>query len=143
MCTHAQASTSAWNLCIEGRKRWAFYPPGLPPPGVTLMPGTGSAEYVAPPAARWFEEVRPTLTHTRRPRYELVQQEGEIVFVPAGWWHCVLNLEPTVAFTANVITDGNVEACIEAFGRVGDVETTELLRTLAKSSQEDKVGHSS
>ena len=26
--------TNAWNLCVRGRKKWIFYPPGVPPPGV-------------------------------------------------------------------------------------------------------------
>jgi hypothetical protein len=26
--------TNAWNLCIRGRKKWIFYPPGVSPPGV-------------------------------------------------------------------------------------------------------------
>lgn len=27
-------NTNAWNLCIRGRKKWIFYPPGVSPPGV-------------------------------------------------------------------------------------------------------------
>ena len=73
--------TSAWNLCLEGRKLWALYPPGPPPPGVAVLPSAeagGSAGFVAPSAARWFEEVRPRLEEASRPRHELVQLAGEI-----------------------------------------------------------------
>ena len=88
---------------------------------------------MTPPAAKWFDEVRPQLDQRSCPQYEVVQKAGDIVFVPAGWWHCVLNLDAeTVAFTQNVITDGNVAATIDEFANAGDVETTALLKCLVQ-----------
>ena len=34
---------------------------------------------------------------------EVVQEVGETIYVPQGWWHCVLNLGLTVAATENVM----------------------------------------
>lgn len=45
---------------------------------------------------RWFLEILPQLKEEERP-IEFVQHPGETVFIPRGWWHCVLNLELTVS----------------------------------------------
>lgn len=45
---------------------------------------------------RWFLEVLPQLKEEERP-IEFVQNAGEAVYIPCGWWHCVLNLELTIS----------------------------------------------
>lgn len=86
-----------------GTKRWALYPPHVTPPGVRLRKEgggvTGVDLSVQMTALRWFLEVYPGLSAEDRPHLEFVQQPGEVVYVPGGWWHCVLNLTTAVAVT--------------------------------------------
>ncbi|GFR41509.1 hypothetical protein Agub_g2203, partial [Astrephomene gubernaculifera] len=97
--------TTAWNALLSGRKRWALYPPHMPPPGV-LLDGDGEEVHPAEDSLtslQWFLEVYPGLPPDRRP-IEILQQPGDVVFVPGGWWHCVLNLDTAVAVTQNHVS---------------------------------------
>jgi hypothetical protein len=76
--------TSAWNSLLSGRKRWALYPPGQPPPGVRIVDG----KLDAPSSLAWFLDVYPNLGAGEMP-IELVQGEGETVYVPSGWYVCL------------------------------------------------------
>ena len=46
--------------------------------------------------------IRATYPHARR--IEVVQRPGDTLYVPAGWWHAVLNLDDTVAVTQNFVS---------------------------------------
>lgn len=53
-------------------------------------------------AGGWFAHLLPHLPPTvDRQKLLFVQEEGETVFVPAGWHHAVLNLSTTVCVTQN------------------------------------------
>ncbi|MEW5308001.1 MAG: hypothetical protein WDW36_010365 [Sanguina aurantia] len=93
--------TSAWNALLQGTKRWALYPPHVVPPGVRLRREGGRRH--------WGGPVLPGLSAGERPHLEFLQQPGEVVFVPGGWWHCVLNLTTAVAVTQNFVSDANME----------------------------------
>lgn len=62
-------------------------------------------------ALQWFLEVYPLLPPDQRP-LEFVQQAGEVVYLPGGWWHCVLNLEHNVAVTHNFVSAANLERVV-------------------------------
>ncbi|KAG2497828.1 hypothetical protein HYH03_004098 [Edaphochlamys debaryana] len=103
--------TSAWNSLLSGRKRWALYPPHRPPPGLVLDEGGQEDESSSFTSLQWFLEVYPTLPPEQRP-VEFVQNPGETVFVPGGWWHAVLNLETSVAVTQNYVGASNLERVV-------------------------------
>mmetsp|Transcript_16831 Transcript_16831/g.34468 ORF Transcript_16831/g.34468 Transcript_16831/m.34468 type:complete len:748 (+) Transcript_16831:116-2359(+) len=90
-------ATHAWNAPIIGRKRWIFYPPGSTPPGVYPSPD-GDEVCMPLSLGEWFltywdahVERRKDEDVTRRP-LECTACPGDVLFVPHGWWHLVLNL---------------------------------------------------
>ena len=40
---------------------------------------------------------------------EFIQEPGDTVFVPAGWWHCVVNLEFSFAVTENLFMPAAIQ----------------------------------
>ena len=108
-CTHA------WNAPIRGRKRWIFYPPGNNPPGV--FPSPNGDDVIMPISlGEWFltywndhMKQRNHPDPSKRP-LECTVHPGDILFVPHGWWHCVLNLDDglSIALTQNYVSKSNL-----------------------------------
>eukprot|EP00899_Mesostigma_viride_P009308 jgi/Mesvir1/18379/Mv14262-RA.1 len=91
--------TSAWNMCLRGRKKWVMYPPSQPPPGV--FPSPDGAEVASPVSVyEWFLN----FYKPGEAPVEFVADVGDVVFVPSGWWHCVYNLDDgdNIAVTQNL-----------------------------------------
>ncbi|KAM0976760.1 hypothetical protein PS2_019360 [Malus domestica] len=109
------ALTSAWNTLLVGRKRWALYPPGRVPLGVTVHVNEedGDVNIETPSSLQWWLDFYPLLADEDKP-IECTQVPGETIFVPSGWWHCVLNLEPSIAVTQNFVNPKNFEfVCLD------------------------------
>ncbi|KAN0065828.1 hypothetical protein ACQY0O_000958 [Thecaphora frezii] len=104
--------TSAWNAVLTGRKAWMMLPPHVTPPGVYVS--ADEAEITAPLSiAEWLigfaEETRKTYGPSAarpgdRVLLEVVCEAGEVLYVPSGWWHLVVNLEESVALTQNFVS---------------------------------------
>jgi Cupin-like domain len=114
-CTHA------WNACIQGRKRWIFYPPGDPPPGV--LPSLDGDEVALPlSVGEWIVQYwadHMEQYHKRkvgmRPM-ECTTFPGDVIFVPHGWWHSVINLdEVNIAITHNYLSPSNLGNALKFF----------------------------
>ena len=134
-------ATSAWNALISGQKRWVLYPPDkgltkslLKPRGIGL-----DGESVT-----WFQKAYP-LTQTREwsevggcPKsFDVVQNAGEIMFVPDGWWHAVLNVTHTVAVTQNFCTTPRFDAVYRATRRGRPKMSKKWLEKLKAKGRQD------
>jgi HAD superfamily hydrolase (TIGR01509 family) len=95
----------AWNATIQGRKKWIFYPPGCPPPKSEI--DSRQVDLL-----QWFEEFYDNDPNENL-RLECVTEAGECMYVPKGWWHCVLNIDMCIAITHNVVTGRNLLDAVE------------------------------
>ncbi|POM71054.1 Histone arginine demethylase [Phytophthora palmivora] len=122
------ARTSAWNSLVKGRKRWAIYPPDSPPPGVNVgKNGEYRDSGLDMPSLMWYLHVYPTLTPDQKP-LEIIQEEGETIYVPNGWWHLVLNLDLTIAVTQNVVDSHNALMFMKDLLHDGQDEALEMFQ---------------
>ncbi|CAH1240090.1 JMJD8 [Branchiostoma lanceolatum] len=79
--------TDGWSGLVFGRQRWFLYPPQHTPPG-GFWPGYSVID--------WFTDVYPKLKDKTKPM-ECVLEEGEILYLPEGYYHSVLNIGETVS----------------------------------------------
>jgi len=122
--------TSAWNLVVEGQKHWVLLPPDAKP---LSSEGRDEGALIAPGAALWFHNVKQDGSLSRRlhmaAAMEVRHSAGDLLFVPNGWWHCTLNLEPTVAYTENCIIEANLPEVQKVLGKV-DVAAAQHLQEI-------------
>jgi hypothetical protein len=97
-------ATSAWNAVLRGSKYWIMFPSNAsspPPPGVYVS--EDQSEVTSPLSiAEWLlgfhAEARKSPGCV-----EGVCREGEVLHVPSGWWHLVVNLDASIAITQNFV----------------------------------------
>ena len=94
-------ATSAWNAVIQGAKYWIMFPPSVSVPGVYVS--QDSSEVTSPLSiAEWLLEFHAEARELPE-CVEGICRAGEILHVPSGWWHLVVNLEGGIALTQNFI----------------------------------------
>ena len=90
--------THAWVTLIQGAKRWVLFPPTVDRAAIGM-------QRPQIPSALWFQNwYDRAVALYPNDVLHVLQQPGETVYVPAGWPHIVLNLEPSVAITENYAT---------------------------------------
>lgn len=93
--------TSAWNAVIRGSKYWIMFPSHIIPPGVFIS--EDQSEVTSPLSiAEWLLGFHAEARNTAG-CMEGVCKSGELLHVPAGYWHLVVNLEESIAITQNFV----------------------------------------
>merc|ERR1712194_938108 len=116
--------TAAWNLLFEGQKLWCFAPPGsqnAAPPGVSAraldagVHGDPRLFYSAPAAL-------PNLAMCAGSANDrllwALQEPGDLIFIPSGWWHTTVCLTETSAYTRNYINSHNFRRAVDALSKL-------------------------
>jgi len=97
---------SSWNAVISGRKLWLFYPPEQED---YLYSGTVDAFHPDLSKYPLLAKADPLLC---------IQNPGEIVFTPSGWWHQVINEQMCISITEHYINESNLTQVRKYFRQV-------------------------
>lgn len=87
--TYIHSHSTAANILVFGVKRWFLFPPNCN----WLRDVEGTSHYHEYNMTDWAKNVLPTLAI--KP-LEAIQQSGQMLFVPPGWVHGVVNLTPVI-----------------------------------------------
>ena len=94
-------ATSAWNAVVSGTKYWIMFPAATVPPGIYVS--ADQSEVTSPLSiAEWLVNFHAAARKVPG-CMEGICGEGEVLHVPSGWWHLVVNLSPAIAITHNFI----------------------------------------
>lgn len=111
-------ATSAWNAVIRGSKYWIMFPRSVLPPGVYMS--QDESEVTSPLSiAEWLLEFHEEARSTPG-CIEGICGEGEVLHVPSGWWHLVVNLENAIAVTQNFVPKSHLRAAVDFLKRKPD-----------------------
>jgi hypothetical protein len=97
-------ATSAWNAVLTGSKYWLMFPSSAslpPPPGVILS--EDHSEITSPLSIAEYLLTFHSLARQTPGACEGICYSGEVLHVPSGWFHLVLNLEDSLALTQNFV----------------------------------------
>ncbi|XP_036453164.1 2-oxoglutarate and iron-dependent oxygenase JMJD4 [Colossoma macropomum] len=103
---HADVFRSySWSANICGRKKWLLYPPGQEE---FLRDCHGNLAYDVTATVLQDKGQFPHFEEACQP-LEIIQEAGEIIFVPSGWHHQVYNLEDTISINHNWLNGCNLD----------------------------------
>lgn len=103
-------ATSAWNAVITGAKYWIMFPGDTVPPGIYI---SDDGDVTSPLSnAEWLLNFHAAAR--KAPGcMEGICDEGEVLHIPSGWWHLVVNLSPAIAVTENFVPRGHLASALD------------------------------
>ncbi|CAH8460309.1 unnamed protein product [Heterobilharzia americana] len=86
----------SWSANILGHKRWWIFPPG-------------EEKKLSLPNGKIPCDIRPIITNREDVEYYVVDQySGQVIFIPSGWYHQVVNITDSISINHNWFNATNV-----------------------------------
>ncbi|XP_065572582.1 2-oxoglutarate and iron-dependent oxygenase JMJD4-like isoform X2 [Artemia franciscana] len=89
----------SWSANVCGRKLWFLVP-------------RGDEELLRDSKRQLPYDLRNCSKNLAKVWIEVIQEEGEVIFVPSGWYHQVINLEDTISINHNWFNGANIHHVI-------------------------------
>lgn len=108
-CTRLHADvlgSYSWSTNICGQKIWYLLPPQN-----TYLLGDCFGRLKLASNLDYKSVLYPGLSRARKLAIKIVQNAGETLFVPSGWYHTVENTQPTLSVNHNWINEYNIVHC--------------------------------
>jgi hypothetical protein len=93
-------NTASWNAIISGKKKW-----------ILLNPSESNNIYDGAVDA-FNPDLEKFPLYAQSETFYGEQYEGDIMYIPSGWWHQAHNEELTIAVTENFINETNYKNCL-------------------------------
>lgn len=137
-------ASGAWNHCLFGTKRWCFFPPSVTSE-VLWGDADTAGNYRELPSAYWWLEHYPRLRGREDlGMLEVLQEPGDTLYVPPGWWHSVINLPDvasgehlTLCVTQNAVTPAMLRKCPYCWSALSRYPFAEELASLIREAWPD------
>lgn len=136
---HDHPTTVAWNALLVGCKLWCCFPPDVDESALLLNLDCGAEEGddFDLSAVEWFCRAGSGDGQGGRQLDEratiIVQRPGEVVFLPIGWFHVVLNVETSTALSMSLTLRRDLPSVLPLF--------QEAEREFARWGQPDDNNH--
>ena len=95
----------SWSANVAGFKKWIFVQKGLEPDNIYDISEILPLNNSQPSTQDTFD----CKIHENVRYFEIIQGPGEVIFVPSGWYHQVLNLTDTLSINHNWFNGTNIK----------------------------------
>ena len=99
--------SSFWMGLVSGKKKWIVYPPDTSLE--ELYHNVTKNTYMVRPLFHLESEKYPLLREAHEKAKVFIQEAGDLVFIPGGTPHQVINLEDVIGASMNFVDGGNLE----------------------------------
>eukprot|EP01147_Barroeca_monosierra_P009229 gene9229-1513_t len=131
--------SSFWMYLAEGVKRWIIFPPEETGRLSPDLSEPGQLTFKIRPADLHPGSPSPTEVYASTHPFMCELQAGQVLFVPAGSPHTVLNLTDTIAVSGNFVDECNLSNALKALHIDGLVDPG--ARYVAEQLQQMAVGN--